>query len=119
MARYWQPRSAWNTTPGAGSRAATALVSASATSSVRRCSARANPTTRREAMSITVASYSQPSQVGMEVFDVAAPAGVDRSGVDAEVATHQVRAGGGRRIGDRGPPPPARSATAQARGAHQ
>jgi hypothetical protein len=25
----------------------------------------ANPTTRREAMSITVASYSHPSQVGM------------------------------------------------------
>jgi hypothetical protein len=32
-----------DTTPGAGSRAATALVSASATSSVRRCSARAKP----------------------------------------------------------------------------
>jgi hypothetical protein len=54
--------------PGCGSRAATALVNASATSSVRRCSARAKPTTRREAMSITVASYSHPSQVGMEVM---------------------------------------------------
>ena len=33
---YWQPRSEWKITPGAGSRAATALASASATSSVRR-----------------------------------------------------------------------------------
>jgi hypothetical protein len=51
-------------TPAAGLRAAAALVRASAISSVRRCSAIANPTTRRLAMSITVARYSQPSQVG-------------------------------------------------------
>jgi hypothetical protein len=41
------------------------IVSASQASSVRTCSARAKPTTRREAMSITVARYSQPSRVGM------------------------------------------------------
>src|SRR5262249_38060776 len=33
---YWQPRSEWKITPGAGSRAATALARAPATSSVRR-----------------------------------------------------------------------------------
>jgi hypothetical protein len=47
--------SEWKITSASGLRAATALVSASATSSVRRWSAIANPTTRRLAMSITVA----------------------------------------------------------------
>src|SRR5215471_14108010 len=37
----WQPLSAWKITPGPGSRAATALASAAATSSVRRWAARA------------------------------------------------------------------------------
>jgi hypothetical protein len=59
----WQPRSAWNTTrvrgrggdrvgPRVGDRLGAQLLS------------QANPTTRREAMSITVARYSQPCQVG-------------------------------------------------------
>src|SRR3981189_823904 len=52
---YWQPRSEGNTTPGVGRRRFTASVSASATRSVRRWSATAQPTTRREARSITVA----------------------------------------------------------------
>jgi hypothetical protein len=60
----WQPRSEWKITPGSGSRAARALVRASLTSSVRMWSAIANPTSRRLAMSITVAKYSHPSQVG-------------------------------------------------------
>jgi hypothetical protein len=61
----------------------------------------------------------QPAFPGREVGDVATPAGVDRGSIDAEVATHQVGPDGGRRIGDRGLLPPARSATTQAGGAHQ
>src|SRR5664280_2950172 len=58
-----QPRSEWKITSASGLRAATALASALAASSVRRWSARANPTTRREAISRTVARNSQPSAV--------------------------------------------------------
>lgn len=51
----WQPRSEWKITPVVGLRAATALASALETSSVRRWPAIANPTARRDAMSMTVA----------------------------------------------------------------
>jgi hypothetical protein len=61
----------------------------------------------------------QPAFPGRDVGDVATPAGVDRGGVDGKVAADQVCPGASRRIGDRGPLPPARSATAQARGPHQ
>jgi len=59
------PLSEWKTTGLVGCRAATALVRAWATKSVRRWSARAQPTTRREARSTTLARYSHPSQVLM------------------------------------------------------
>ena len=62
---YCVPRSEWKISPGPGPRAATAIRRASATSSVRMWSAIDQPTTRREARSITVARYSQPSQVQM------------------------------------------------------
>jgi hypothetical protein len=59
------PRSLWKVTGPVGRRAATAFVKAWATRSVRRWSAVAQPTTRREARSMTVARYSHPSQVLM------------------------------------------------------
>src|SRR4029450_9222030 len=111
---YWQPRSAWNTTPGAGSRAATALVNASATSPVRSCSPRgeADHPARGD---VDHGGQLQPPFPGREVGDVAAPAGVDRGGVDGEVAADQVSPGGGRRVRDRGPLPQARCATTTTR----
>src|SRR5829696_8684262 len=115
---YWQPRSAWNTTPGAGSRAATALVSASQASPVRSCSALGEPDHPARG-DVDHGGQLQPPFPGWNVGDVATPAGVDRSGVDGEVTADQVCPGGGRRIGDRGPLPPARPAPAQARSAHQ
>ncbi len=49
--------------PGLGTALGDALVSAASIRSVRRWSAVAQPTTRRDAMSMTVARYSQPSHV--------------------------------------------------------
>jgi hypothetical protein len=103
--------------PGCGVAAATALVRASATGSVRSCSARpTRPPGGRRCRSRSPGTASLPSR---EVGDVATPAGVDRRGVDGNVAAHQVRPRGGGRVGDGGLLPPARSATAQARGAQQ
>jgi hypothetical protein len=62
---YWLPRSAWNTSPDGGRRRVRAVVRAASTRSVLRLSATAQPTTRREARSMTVARYSQPSHVLM------------------------------------------------------
>lgn len=67
---------------------------------------------------MTVARYSQPFQ-GVDVGDIAAPAGVDRGRIGAEVALHQVRAGCRGRVGDRGGTPPARAPAVQPCGAHQ
>lgn len=56
-----RPGSKWNTTLSMWPpRVATAILSASQTSSARRWSASAQPITRREYKSITVARYSQP-----------------------------------------------------------
>jgi len=60
---YCEPRSEWKMSPGAGLRWSIAIWRASLTSSARMWSAMAKPTTRLEARSITVAKYSQPSQV--------------------------------------------------------
>jgi hypothetical protein len=110
----WQPRSAWNTIPAAGSRAATGLVNASATSSVRSCSPRgeADHPARGD---VDHGGQVPPPFPGREVGDVATPAGVDRGGVDGEVAADQVSPGGGRRVRDRGPLPQARCATTTTR----
>src|SRR5207245_10675870 len=62
--RVLQPRSEWKITPATlPPRVATAIRSASHTSSARRCVAKAQPMTRRENTSRTVARYSQPSHV--------------------------------------------------------
>jgi hypothetical protein len=54
----------WNTTSsGCPLRVATAMRSASATSSVRMCAATDHPITGRQYKSMTVARNSQPSQV--------------------------------------------------------
>jgi hypothetical protein len=78
----------------------------------------ANPTIRRDAMSITVARYSQPFP-GRDVGDVPAPAGVDRRGVHGEVPAHQIRTSRGSRVGNRRALEAARGASVQAGGAHQ
>jgi hypothetical protein len=51
--------------PPAGPRRLIAIFNASATSSVRMCSASAQPTTFRDDRSMTVARYDHPSQVAM------------------------------------------------------
>jgi hypothetical protein len=95
---------AWNTIPAAGSRAATALVNASATSSVRSCSPLGEPDHPTRG-NVDHGGQLQPPFPGREVGDVTTPAGVDRGGVDGKVAADQVCPGGGRRVRDRGPPP--------------
>ena len=62
---YCPPWSLWCTSPGAGRRARRAISKAARTSSVRRWSAMAHPTTRRLPASSTTARYSQPSSVAM------------------------------------------------------
>jgi hypothetical protein len=52
-------------TPFGGRRVKKAIESASSTSSIRMCSASAQPTTLRLAKSMTVARYAQPCQVAM------------------------------------------------------
>src|SRR5215218_7752897 len=82
--------------PGAGSRAATALVSASQASSVRSCSVRrSRPPGGRRCRSRWPGTASLPRS-GRS--DVATPAGVDRGGVDGEVPADQVGSGGRRRV---------------------
>src|SRR5215207_5082324 len=61
----------------------------------------------------------QPAVPGREVGDVATPAGIDRGGVDGNVAADQVRAGGGCRVGDGRALEPARRAATQPGGPHQ
>src|SRR5262249_59268874 len=61
---YWHPRSVGKITPPTDPpRVAMAIRSAAQTSDARRCSATAQPITRREKTSSTVATYSQPSHV--------------------------------------------------------
>ena len=59
----WLPWSECQISPGAGRRCASAICSASVTSSVRMWSAMLQPTIRRLKTSWTATRYSQPSQV--------------------------------------------------------
>ena len=102
--------------PAAAGGARRAIASASSASSVRRWSAIAQPTTRREWASSSTARYSQPSCVG-DVRDVAEPEAVGRRG--REVARDEVRRGRVRRVGDRGARAPPPVAADEARRAHQ
>src|SRR5579884_4048172 len=68
---YWLPRSEWKIRPRFGRRWLIAIRSASQINSARRWSAMAQPTTRREARSITLARYLQPSPVHPEVMSPA------------------------------------------------
>ena len=67
MEGYWQAWSEWWIT-AAGRRWARAMSRAVRTSSVRRCAAMAQPTTRRLKASTATARYRNPAQVGMEVM---------------------------------------------------
>jgi hypothetical protein len=67
---YWLPRSEWKIGPGLG-RAGGSPSGASQTRSARMWSAIAQPTTRGEPRSITLARYTQPSQVHTYVMSPA------------------------------------------------
>ena len=105
--------------PGRGRRLATALVRASSIRSVRRWSAVAQPTTRRE-REVDDGGQVQPAFPGVDVGDVAAPAGVDLRSVST-AKSRPIRSGGtvGGRVGHGGGAPPFRRPAAQPGGPHQ
>src|SRR5512132_1526171 len=61
----------------------------------------------------------QPPFPARDIGDVATPAGIDRGGVDGNVAADQVRAGSGCRVGDGRALEPTRRAATQPGGTHQ
>jgi hypothetical protein len=95
----------------------TAISRASTTSSVRMCSAIAQPTIRRLNRSCTAARYSLPSSVSICLISAAHN---PVRGVRAEVAIDEILGRSDARHADRrAPPPPALVRALKASGAHQ
>ena len=111
---YWQPRSEWKITPVGGRRRVTALAQG-LVDQVGAQMVGGGPADDPARGEVDDGGQVEPPFPGVDVGDVAAPAGVDRGGVGGEVPPDQIRAGA-RRPG-RGSwwSPPARAPAAPGR----